>query len=353
MAELPRTADDIDAAWLTEALQARHPGASVREVAVLERHEVTNSHARLAISYSDAAGAPPTMFCKLLPPPPRRDQIIQTTMGKREALFYSTLAHELRFRTPAVHVALLDDDGSFVLLLEDLVASQCAVSDGTWGIPVDSAARALEDLAELHVRYEDSSVRAAQVEWIPRPTTGSRYGADLLRYGLDHHRHRLSDDFAAISELYIDRMEDLSRLWREGPLTVIHGDPHIGNLFLDGGRTGFLDWGIINVNTPMRDVSYFLNMAMDVAVRRAHQVELLRHYLDARRALGGAPIGFDDAWAAHRIHAAYCVPASCQVVTFPENASARRKVFADGFLARAEGALEDLEALAAIRAALG
>jgi aminoglycoside phosphotransferase (APT) family kinase protein len=172
-----------------------------------------------------------------------------------------------------------------------------------------------------------------------------------LRYGLDHHRDRLSGDFAAVAEMYIDRSEALHALWQHGPSTVIHGDTHIGNLFDDHGRTGFLDWGIINVSTPMRDVSYFLNMAMAVEDRRAHDRDLIRHYLACRTALGGVEISFDDAWHAHRLHAAYTVPASCQVVTFPDDATPRRRVFADAFLARAEAALADLEVRDVLRAA--
>ena len=126
---------------------------------------------------------------------------------------------------------------------------------------------------------------------------------------------------------------------------MIHGDPHIGNLFDDHGRTGFLDWGIINVGAPMRDAGYFLTMAMAIEDRRAHERDLLRHYLDARAAVGATPISFDDAWTAHRLHAAYTVPACCQIVAFPEGISERRRIFSEAFLARAEAALEDLEAL--------
>ena len=58
--QVPPSADAIDPAWLSAALAARHPGARVREVEVLERHEVTNAHARLAVRYDEAAGAPYT-----------------------------------------------------------------------------------------------------------------------------------------------------------------------------------------------------------------------------------------------------------------------------------------------------
>ena len=90
-------------------------------------------------------------------------------------------------------------------------------------------------------------------------------------------------------------------------------------------------------------------MAMSIEDRRANERELIRHYLDVRKALRGESIGFDEAWTAHRIQAAYNVPASCQVVTFPEDASERRRVFADAFLARAQASLEDLEVRQALR----
>jgi hypothetical protein len=76
---------------------------------------------------------------------------------------------------------------------------------------------------------------------------------------------------------------------------------------------------------------------------------LLRSYLQALAAAGGPRISFDEAWQAHRIHASYTVPASCQVVTFPANASPGRRVFADSFLARAQACLDDLDAVGALR----
>jgi hypothetical protein len=352
---LPATADDIDASWLSAALAPRFPGVQVKAIEVLERHEVTNSHARLKVDYDEPAGAPSFMFAKVPPSQPaRREQIAATGMGRREALFYATLAPTLSLRVPDAYVALHDErDGSFLLLLEDLVTTGAAVSDGTWGIGPDAAARALDELAELHVRFEDPARREREAPWVPRAAHRSSYGATMLRYGLDHHRDRLSDDFAAVAEIYIGHGAELHALWQVGPATVIHGDPHIGNLFDDQGRAGFLDWGIINVSTPMRDVSYFLNMAMSIDDRRAHDRDLLRHYLERRAATGGSTITFDEAWHAHRIHAAYTVPASCQVVTFPDDATPRRRVFANAFLARAEAALADLEVRSALRQTAG
>jgi aminoglycoside phosphotransferase (APT) family kinase protein len=205
------------------------------------------------------------------------------------------------------------------------------------------------------VRFEDPRRRQAEVPWAPLAEDVPPYGMAPLRYGLDHHRDRLSDNFARAAEIYIAHPAELVHLWASGPgpATVVHGDTHIGNLFDDGGRTGFLDWGVINVTTPLRDASYFITMAMQIEDRRAHERDLLGHYLEARTALGGQPIGWDDAWQAHRLHALYCVVAACSIVKFPADAPPQRRVFADAFLARVEAAISDLDALAALDAARG
>ena len=350
MARIPENVEAIDAAELTRLLEPLHPGVRVDEVLVLARSELTNAHARLRLRYNEAAGAPAQLFLKLLPcEPGRRESIALTGMGPREVRFYSELAASVRMRVPRLHAAWRDEaDGAFLLLMEDLEATGCTTSDGTVGLTPDAAAQALSDLAELHVCFEDPARRRAEAPWVSEPVA-SDYGAVLLQQGLDQHRDRLTPAFAELAELYIERLTDLHALWHEGPHTVIHGDPHIGNLFDDHGRTGFLDWGIINVSTPLRDASYLLTMALGIEDRRKHERDLWRHYLDARSAFGGAPIGFDEAWRGHRIHTAYTVPACCQIVTFPETATETRRIFAEAFLARAEAALEDLEVRDALR----
>jgi aminoglycoside phosphotransferase (APT) family kinase protein len=273
-------------------------------------------------------------------------------MGRRESRFYADLAPTVLMRVPACYASVFDaDTHDFVIVLEDIVAGGCTISDGTVGVAPDSAAVALEELAHLHARFDDPAVREADVPWVPRARHASKYGERLLETALTAHRDRLQDDFAELARLYIDRGDELQALWHSGPNTVIHGDPHLGNLFDDRGRTGFLDWGIINVSSPMRDVSYFMTMAMGIEDRRTHEQALLRHYLEVHNAIAATPISFDDAWRMHREQAAYTVPACCQIVVFPENITEKRRVFSRAFLARAEAAIADLDALGAVRAA--
>ena len=286
VADIPVSPDDVDARWLTGVLAERYPGVRVSGVEVAARDEVTNVHAVLHLAYERPAGAPSTMFCKLAPRGARRAAVLATGMGRREALFYASLAASVPMRVLDVHAARHDEStGDFVLLLEDLASSGCRVSDGTWGLSADAAAAALEELAAFHATHSDPRRRAARTPWIPVLGPGSGYASDRLRYGMDHHRDRLTASFVRIAELYIAHQAWLHELWHDGPATVIHGDPHIGNIFLDGDRVGFLDWGVINVGSPMRDVSYLLTMAMAPEDRRPAERERSR---PKRRRSGGS-----------------------------------------------------------------
>ncbi|MCU1401297.1 MAG: hypothetical protein JWN62_4406 [Acidimicrobiales bacterium] len=227
------------------------------------------------------------------------------------------------------------------------------MSDGTWGIPVDLAAKALEDLANLHVHFEDTTRLDAVRPWVTANPAGAiEFTAGMLRHVIDEHRDVLSDAYVAVGEMYIADPLAVIALWQTGQQTLIHGDAHIGNLFIDGNRVGFLDWGLTTIMTPMRDVSYFLGMAMTADDRRGAEPDLIRHYLSVRDALGGATISFDEAWQAHRVHAGYTVLASFLSLVPPYNGEDQRE-FSDAFRNRAITVLDDLDTVGAMGALLG
>jgi aminoglycoside phosphotransferase (APT) family kinase protein len=222
------------------------------------------------------------------------------------------------------------------------------MSDGTWGISADLAAGALSDLAQLHVRFEDAGRLAAVRPWVmATPAMSSDFTRPMLQQVIDQHADALSPAYIAVAKMYIADPEAIIALWAQGPQTLIHGDTHIGNLFIDGDRVGFLDWGLLNISTPMRDVSYFLTMSMLADERRKHEGDLLQHYLDTRKSLGGTEISVDDAWQAHRVHTGYTVLASFLSLVPPYNGEDQRE-FSDAFRNRAITALDDLETVPAL-----
>ena len=348
MTTLPAGTADLTPQWLSGVL-----GARVAAVEVLAHAFATNQRARIGLSYEEPGAGPDSLFVKLAPlDEGHRKMIGAIGMGAREVQFFSDVAGTLDLLVPRCAYARAEGD-LFVLLLEDLAARGCRFSDGSWGIRADAAARALEDLARFHARFGEPAARDAAAPWLRAPDRGpvSAATAPLMRMVLDRNRERLSPAYRAIGELYVDHHAWFHELWNAGPQTYVHGDLHIGNVFLDEGRVGFIDWGLSRTSTYLRDVSYFLTMSVDVEERRANERALLRTYLGALRRAGGARIGFDDAWKAHRLHASYTVVATF-LAFMPSYASGDGVGLGNALLARAEAALEDLDVVAAVRAAL-
>ena len=346
MAPFPHTADSVSADWLTDALQRFGSADAITSVDVISKNNGTNDNARLRLHRAaNGDQGPATLFAKGPPAhAERRQQVIGTGMGRREVLFYQSLAAEVDLELLEVHAAEYDEvSGAFFLALEDLTDVAKAFPDFVAGLPATTAATALEGLARMHVRFEDDQQRETVAPWLTTRPGSSTYGRRMLKYALDNHRDRLTGSFARVSETYIDHQELLQQHWSAGRPTIIHGDPHIGNIFLRNAHAGFLDWGLVAVGSAMRDTSYFIAMCLDPAERRRTEDDLLAHYVDCRTQLGNNAITLDDARSAHRLHAAYTAVASCQIVTFPTGVSAARAAFAAAFLRRSEAIIQDLD----------
>ena len=325
-------------AWLNDALAERHPGVRVAGVEIVRVDELTNTHVRLRVSYDEPAGAPERMFAKLPPlDPARRESLAASNMGPEESRFYAELAPVVTMRVPAMYAARYDDrDRSFVQLLEDLDATGCTVPDGRHGVTPDAAAGALEDLADLHLQFEDPAERSnGAAAWVPDAARGSRYGATLLQYGLDHHRDRLSADFAAISELYIDHEDVLAvalarRTRDRDPRRSASREP------LRRPRPHRLP----RLGTHQGEhADARRELLPDLRARHRRPPRARTRPASATTSRFATPVvptrsRIDEAWRSHRLLAAYLVPACCQVVTFPADMSEQRRVFSEAFFSR-------------------
>jgi hypothetical protein len=94
----------------------------------------------------------------------------------------------------------------------------------------------------------------------------------------------------------------LYRSWSAGPQTLVHGDCHAGNTYaLPDGRAGLLDWQVVFSTRGVREISYLVVGALDRALRRAHERELIQGYLGRLAAFGVPdPPSFEQAWDDYR-----------------------------------------------------
>ncbi len=175
-------------------------------------------------------------------------------LGVSEAKLYAAVGGELPVRVPKVWHASYDDaDSSFIMVMEDLDAAGCRF------------ATAEDDDVLAHRRVAHGRARRAPRRLLgpgsavarhtrPEPGGQSRgpgaHGdgrVDRPDGASTSSLIELPPEFRRLGEIYIAHNRDIGSLWNEGERTLIHGDDHIGNLFVDGGRTGFYDWAVASL----------------------------------------------------------------------------------------------------------
>lgn len=210
----------------------------------------------------------------------------------------------------------------FVLLLEDLSRSRDAqlpsVADAH---PVRRVKVALEALVDLHAPYfgqtlplvgwtDEFSGRPTRPPFLRLVANATLKRVDVRFPGL------LTPNGRAVYALFTDRFLDIRRAWSTmAPLTLVHGDAHLGNMFFYDGdsKAGFYDLQCVAAEHPMRDVVYHLLSSCDPAdLHAGGEVALLEFYVDRLNAKthGSAPkLQLDDAHFQYRVHAAWVLVA--------------------------------------------
>ena len=310
---VPRAAAEVTPQWLTQALQADFPGVRVAAVELIDQHAGTTDRARLRLTYADTgAGAapPPTVFIKAAPPDVKTRLFINLMrLGLHEVRFYQEIAPALAVEHPRLfHACLSGPAQRFVLVLEDVAARGARFTDAASEATLDLVRTVMRELGRLHACFWNSPRLCGDLAWLRAPH--HRPNAAVERYAcaaavapaLRRFADVVPPQLHAIGPRIMERRDAFEAAWGRGPLTVVHGDAHIGNLYLLPETVGFLDWQVVQSCQGMRDVTYFLIGSVPTALRRAHQRDLIGLYLETLRDHGVAAPDFDEAWLQYRLH---------------------------------------------------
>ena len=315
IADLPLSADQIDAAWLGAALASRFPGVRVESIDLGESLWGTATKVLARVRYNGAGrdlGLPERLCIKGGFAAHRE---LMAYIYRIEARFYAELAAQLELEVPRCYFSASSADGlQSIVILEDLGAAGARFCRVQEPLNFEQAAANLDGQAMLHARWWEA----------PELDDPSGLGwvgpLDPMPDGVDgtYQRSRLVPETyaglmqlprgAAVPRQFHDRdrmaaaMQSLRAIDREGPRSLLHSDPHLGNMyFTRTGAAGFLDWQSLRIGHWAHDVTYFLVSALDLADRPRWERALLMHYLDRLRAHGvRSPPRFDEAWLAYR-----------------------------------------------------
>ena len=307
---VPKTWDDITPEWMSAALAADHPGATVESVTVAERDDGTNRRARLGVTYSAGRG-PATVFAKAADPAHKAMIRLTSGMFHEPRLFMCGV--DLPLEHPKVYAAAIDEaDYDFVMIMEDLTARGAYPRDATRPMTVEQVATGVRGLARMHGQYWGERVlRHRDLGWLEPFVPWNGMELAPLPAALE----RLGDD--APAEVMLLTIETLiESIWKPyirtlttSPQTLLHGDPHIGNTYLArngfDGEVGFLDWQVARRGNWSLDLGYFLQGALTVEDRRRSERALLEEYRESLGLPSEELPSTDEIWLRYRASVAH------------------------------------------------
>lgn len=320
---IPTNLDEVTPEWLDEIIASRHPGVKVISAQIGDFFGYKPNKVRVQVEYNEAghrAGLPTSMIVKGgFKGRTERESLSGLDIGlELELLAYAEVVPHLNVNTPHC-IAVRFDPQSYtgVVLIEDIAPSGATFLHQAAGLSYPQAAAFLDAQARFHAQWLDSPEFALAGRFGPESGLGQR--TERLRQGyldrLVRHDHwdafvalprgaalpRLLQDAGAVSAA----QERMNELHRSCPQTIVHGDEHLGNLYIDhGGNVGFLDW--CSRREPwVVAFTYFLLSTLDALDRRKWERPLLAYYLDRLTRHGAAAPSFQEAWHHYRCTALF------------------------------------------------
>ncbi|HTZ88198.1 MAG TPA: phosphotransferase [Solirubrobacteraceae bacterium] len=302
-----RSIDELDAAWLQDALGSGPIDSFVTEP--IGTGQMSESH-RVSLTYADPAtvAAPTSVVLKLA----AQDTASRATgvglgIYAREVRFYDELGPRIGGPLPSCSAALFDEsEGWFTLLLED--AADARPGDQIAGCSVAEAHLAMRALARLHAPVLGDHALAG-TDWLNRPSPiNQALVAQLLPGFLDRYDEHVSDEHRALCERFVARLD----AWladRRDPQGLVHGDFRLDNLLFGAPGAAkplvVVDWQTVGWGGAVTDATYFLGGGLRTDDRRAHERELLGSYHEALLAEGidAETLPWELCWEEYRRHA--------------------------------------------------
>jgi len=302
MTEVPRTLEQVlDPVWLSGALDDIDERDRIVAVEEVDASQTLAQKVRFRVTVEGPDGTRRTRaYCVKahLDGSPGADLL-------SEGRFYGELAPQLDVRMPRAYFTAVDDDAQqAMIIMDDVVANGGHFLNAHTPYSPDTARDTLSQLARLHAATWGCA-DVADLPWLSPRITGMAdiFPLDALQALLDDGR---GPDVAPELRSAANVAEAMRRTGAHEITCVIHADPHSGNSYVDAeGRACWLDWQIVQRGNWATDISYHLATVLDVATRRTHEVELLRHYLRELEALGAPAPEWDDAWEQYTLSFSY------------------------------------------------
>jgi hypothetical protein len=304
---------DIDADWLTAALQADGIDAKVKSFTAkpVGTGQIGDC-ARFVLDYASAAPDAPKSIVGKFPSSGEQSRATGKMLFNyyREVKFYQLLKENAGISTPHCYFTDMNEEThDFVLMMEDLAPAE--QGDQLQGATLDQTKLVISEAAKLHAAYwNDDSLdnqfwiqeTSNAPDIIPPELFGQLWHGFIERYG-----DRVTPQARKIGGALSPNMEAYAEM-RAGPRCLIHTDFRPDNMLFStpaGGKPiTVVDWQSFAYGPAASDIGYFIAGALDVETRRSHEKDLLELYA-SQLAANGAGDYASDMLKQHYVIGAY------------------------------------------------
>jgi hypothetical protein len=176
------------------------------------------------------------------------------------------------------------------------------------GVDPERARRCLRTLARLHAGFAgmEPAERERALPLDLHPFLSPSRAPVMLainRLAVTPCQERAPETFdaeaVALYRRALAHWDTLAETWYREPLTLVHGDSHLGNFFESGDEMGMLDFQAAHWGHGIRDVQYFLINSMRPEQLAAQERDLVAAYCEERTRLG-APLDPETGFEQYR-----------------------------------------------------
>jgi aminoglycoside/choline kinase family phosphotransferase len=312
---IPAGPQDLTTEWLTDALKR---GGALAESNVLSFASTTIGEgagllgqlARLELKYdAPAPGAPRSLVAKFPAASEETRYICDLfRIYEVEVRFYEEIAPTMPLRGALCYYSAVDAETlDFVLLLEDLTSAR--VGDQLRGATREEAELAVRELAKFHAAWWDNP-RLEELSWLPYPNA-EIYRSLETSYQeawepfLANFGHGLPASVVKTGGQLGTNICNLLDMYAKPPLTIMHGDYRLDNLFFDlpdrSAPLAVIDWQLSSRSRAAGDIGLFMAGSVETSLRRATEQQILRMYHNTLLENGVQGYGFDQLFHDYRV----------------------------------------------------
>ena len=343
---------DVTPAWLTGALQAAGHDVEVDSVVATPLGVgigMMSGLQSLALTYSEGTG--PALLVLKMPAENDANRAVADLyhLYERETRFYREVAPKSSAYTPIVYRADIDGN-NFVLLMEHL--TDYTLGDQVTGCTLEETRGGVAWLARHHASLWGQTEDPA---FAFLPEVSPSYSSEGLMQGCafgwgpmtELFAHVVPERIAALKDRYLAVLPMLFEWMATPPLTVVHGDFRMDNLFF-GSQPGqepliAVDWQGSLRGRASQDIAYFFSGSLPTELRRKHERALINQWHAGLVAGGVTGFSADDAWNDYRKAMLYVWVMAVVISGTLDPTNERGRRWISVMLERSIAAIDDLD----------